>query len=54
MSEYDSDSDSDEYYSDVEYERECAEKEEPDLIDLFGEVIIDGVKYDADGDVIMV
>ncbi len=38
-------------YSDVEYERKCAES--TDLIDFYSEVIVDGVRYDADGDVIM-
>jgi hypothetical protein len=44
---YDSSDDEDEY----EYEE--IPRKSIDLIDLHGEVIVDGVRYDADGDVIM-
>jgi hypothetical protein len=49
MSYYDYESSDDEY--DSEYEE--IPRKSVDLIDLYGEVIVDGVRYDADGDVIM-
>jgi hypothetical protein len=44
---YDSSEDED------EYEDEYVPRKSVDLIDLYGEIIVNGVRYDADGDVIM-
>ena len=45
-SEYES---SEEDYEEIEYVR----KQSVDLIDFHGEVIVNGVRYDSDGDVVM-